>query len=386
MEIDVRKRKIEASVVIRLKTIFRNIAKDAQNIYRKNGIVDTQQLSNNYYPEFLKEIRDAMRKAVKEFGSDLREDLQRKGFNFNNENSEVKKITDPLIKDKLKQINNLLQESATFFIANESENQVKLILKTNEEEIQTAINQERLKAESQKAFPFQAIIANNLRINLLDKSEARSELIALQVVGLTESWVRQQEAEIIEDEELEIDNKVVQLKKTWIAILDGKTREAHAAADFQQVKLFEDFTVGGENLSFPRDPRGSASNIINCRCIAEYRNIFGKKSIEAKAEETFKPTEEMAKNATRGLEWRAKYGRGGTAVGVKRANQLKNKENLSLNTVKRMYSFFSRHGNYRSTHYEFRDGEPTTWRIAWELWGGDAGRTWAANIWEKYKE
>ena len=64
----------------------------------------------------------------------------------------------------------------------------------------------------------------------------------------------------------------------------------------------------------------------------------------------------------------------------------KNRENLTLSTVKRMYSFFSRHGNYRSTHYDFRDGEPTTWRIAWDVWGGDAGRTWSTNIWEKYKD
>lgn len=113
-------------------------------------------------------------------------------------------------------------------------------------------------------------------------------------------------------------------------------------------------------------------------------NDINNKSL--KAVETFKPTEAMATAGARALEWRQKYGRGGTAVGVKRANQLVNRENLSLNTVKRMYSFFSRHGNYRSTHYEFRDGEPTTWRIAWDLWGGDAGRTWATNIWEKYKD
>ena len=105
-----------------------------------------------------------------------------------------------------------------------------------------------------------------------------------------------------------------------------------------------------------------------------------------KATETYKPTDEMANIASRALEWRAKYGRGGTLVGVARANQLKNKENLTERTVKRMHSFFSRHGNYRSTHYEFRDGEPTTWRIAWDLWGSDAGRDWAKRIVDKLKE
>lgn len=62
--------------------------------------------------------------------------------------------------------------------------------------------------------------------------------------------------------------------------------------------------------------------------------------------EAYKPTEAMANNAKRGIEMRNKQppnNQGGTAVGLARANQLINRENLSLDTVKRMYSFFSRH-------------------------------------------
>lgn len=385
MEIDVRKRKLEANALPKIKAIFRNMTNDAENIYRKNGTINTQVLANNYYPEFLKEIRDIMRKTVKEFGFSLREDLQKKGLNFGID-LEIKEITDPRVDDKLKQINTQFQESATFFIANESETQARYITETNAKEILTAISQEEIKFTTQKALPEWIIIARNIKINLLDKSQARSELIASQVVGLTESWTRQEEGELIDESELEINNKSVEVLKTWVAILDNKTRTTHAEADFQQVNVSDDFFIGGNRAKFPRDPNLPAEESINCRCIADYSNKFGKKSFEAKASETFKPTEAMATAGARALEWRKKYGRGGTAVGVKRANQLVNRENLSLNTVKRMYSFFSRHGNYRSTHYEFRDGEPTTWRIAWDLWGGDAGRTWATNIWEKYKD
>ena len=385
MEIDVRKRKLEANALPKIKAIFRNMTNDAENIYRKNGTINTQVLANNYYPEFLKEIRDIMRKTVKEFGFSLREDLQKKGLNFGID-LEIKEITDPRVDDKLKEINTQFQESATFFIANESETQARYITETNAKEILTAISQEEIKFTTQKALPEWIIIARNIKINLLDKSQARSELIASQVVGLTESWTRQEEGELIDESELEINNKSIEVLKTWVAILDNKTRTTHAEADFQQVNVSDDFFIGGNRAKFPRDPNLPAEESINCRCIADYLNKFGKKSFEAKANETFKPTQEMATAGARALEWRKKYGRGGTAVGVKRANQLVNRENLSLNTVKRMYSFFSRHGNYRSTHYEFRDGEPTTWRIAWDLWGSDAGRTWATNIWEKYKD
>jgi hypothetical protein len=56
-----------------------------------------------------------------------------------------------------------------------------------------------------------------------------------------------------------------------------------------------------------------------------------------------KPTESMANNAKRGLEWRKEHGRGGTAVGVARARDIANRKNLSPSTVKRMHSYFARH-------------------------------------------
>jgi len=387
MEIDVRKRKLEANALPKIKAIFRNMANDAENIYRKNGTINTQELASNYYPEFLKEIRDIMRKTVKEFGFSLREDLQKKGLNFGID-LEIKEITDPRVDDKLKEINTQFQESATFFIANESETQARYITETNAKEILTAISQEEIKFTTQKALPEWIIIARNIKINLLDKSQARSELIASQVVGLTESWTRQEEGELIDESELEINNKSVEVLKTWVAILDNKTRTTHAEADFQQVNVSDDFFIGGNRAKFPRDPNLPAEESINCRCIADYSNKFGKKSFEAKANETFKPTQEMAREAKKGLEWRKEYGRGGTAVGVKRANQLVNRENLSLNTVKRMYSYFARHEVDKQAE-GFRQGEkgyPSNGKIAYCLWGGDAGRIWSTNIWEKYKD
>jgi hypothetical protein len=85
-----------------------------------------------------------------------------------------------------------------------------------------------------------------------------------------------------------------------------------------------------------------------------------------------RPTAEMAANAERGLALREEHGKGGTAVGVARARDIKNRANLSPDTVKRMHSFFSRHeGNQKG-------GEDDAGYIAWLLWGGDAGKAWAA--------
>jgi len=96
----------------------------------------------------------------------------------------------------------------------------------------------------------------------------------------------------------------------------------------------------------------------------------------------FIPTDSMATEARRGLEWRKEFNRGGTLVGVARANQIISKENLSPSTVKRMFSFFSRH-EVDKQGQGFSPGEegyPSAGRIAWALWGGDAGFSWSRKM------
>lgn len=92
-----------------------------------------------------------------------------------------------------------------------------------------------------------------------------------------------------------------------------------------------------------------------------------------------KPTEAMAKEAQRGLDWRREHGRGGTEVGVARARQLINRQDLSPDTVRRMHSFFSRHevDKQGQGFSPGEDGYPSAGRIAWALWSGDVGQQWA---------
>tara|TARA_R100000353_G_scaffold37924_2_gene30047 strand:- start:601 stop:2787 length:2187 start_codon:yes stop_codon:yes gene_type:complete len=92
-----------------------------------------------------------------------------------------------------------------------------------------------------------------------------------------------------------------------------------------------------------------------------------------------KPTKGMVEEAKMGLEMRKEYGRGGTMVAVARARSIVNGQNLSLDTIKRMNSFFARHEVDKKAE-GFSPGEegyPSAGRIAWALWGGDAGQSWA---------
>ncbi len=92
-----------------------------------------------------------------------------------------------------------------------------------------------------------------------------------------------------------------------------------------------------------------------------------------------KPTKGMIDEAEKGLEWRKEYGRGGTQVATARARDIVQKKNLSPETIRRMKSFFARHevDKKGKGFYPGGDGFPSAGRIAWALWGGDAGQSWS---------
>lgn len=96
----------------------------------------------------------------------------------------------------------------------------------------------------------------------------------------------------------------------------------------------------------------------------------------------FVPPKGAREEADRGLEWRREFGRGGTQVGVARARDISNGATLSPDTVRRMRSYFARHEVDKQADgwNPGEDGYPSAGRIAWALWGGDPGQTWAEKV------
>jgi HK97 family phage prohead protease len=96
----------------------------------------------------------------------------------------------------------------------------------------------------------------------------------------------------------------------------------------------------------------------------------------------FTPPAGVREEAAKGLAWRDEFGRGGTAVGVARARDLSNGTNISPETAKRMASYFARHEVDKQGEGWSPDqnGFPSAGRIAWALWGGDAGQAWSNKL------
>jgi HK97 family phage portal protein len=110
----------------------------------------------------------------------------------------------------------------------------------------------------------------------------------------------------------------------------------------------------------------------------EVAKSINEKSISFK----YFPTDGMKEAAKRALKWKDEGYDGGTRVGLARANQIVNGDNLSDDTILRMYSFFSRHEVDKQAE-GFNSGEegfPSNGRVSWDMWGGDAGFSWSTKI------
>jgi hypothetical protein len=97
---------------------------------------------------------------------------------------------------------------------------------------------------------------------------------------------------------------------------------------------------------------------------------------------SFSPPQGVRSAAARGLALRKEHGRGGTAVGVARARDLSNGTTISPSTAKRMKAYFDRHqvDKKGKGFSPGEDGYPSAGKIAWDLWGSDAGYAWAKKL------
>ena len=86
---------------------------------------------------------------------------------------------------------------------------------------------------------------------------------------------------------------------------------------------------------------------------------------------------EGVKNAAKkAVDYATKNGWGscGTGVGKQRASQLSKGENISVDTLKRMYSYLSRHKSDLTSSKSYDEG---CGKLMYDAWGGEAGLKWA---------
>lgn len=125
---------------------------------------------------------------------------------------------------------------------------------------------------------------------------ARAESIFRTEIGRISSIATQARQE-------QVAREVPDMMKAWVATGDHRTRSGHLAAHGQTVKIDEPFHVAPligqpkEEIMYPRDPRASAGNSINCRC----RSVSWREGYGALMPGTTAQVEKQ--KAIRGMEW-----------------------------------------------------------------------------------
>ena len=92
-------------------------------------------------------------------------------------------------------------------------------------------------------------------------TKARASTIARTETHTASSFAIQKQAENFE---------APNMRKRWVATTDDRSRGTHLAVNGTEVGIDEDFIVGGKKMKYAGDPRGGASEVINCRCVIVY--------------------------------------------------------------------------------------------------------------------
>ena len=135
------------------------------------------------------------------------------------------------------------------------------------EETRRAINAELMRAILGELTPYDAMrtVDKAMGVGLKHGITMKAERIVR--TELTRAYSMAQAASLNSIAGQLPDETRPKLMKTWISAKHpGRTRPAHWEADGQTVPYDKPFIVGGEELDFPGDPKGSAANTINCLC------------------------------------------------------------------------------------------------------------------------
>lgn len=165
--------------------------------------------------------------------------------------------------------------------------------------------------------------------------------------------------------------------KVWEEVKQGKYKGFSIEGIFEHQKSTEKFSQ-----LFTKDINDLSEN--EAELLLSYIKNLVKKDLRYKKKsrilmESFSDYGEGVKsNAKKVLDYTDRNGWGscGTPVGKQRASQLAKGEPISLETIKRMYSYLSRHEKDLETSTSYSDG---CGRLMYDAWGGKAALGWSRN-------
>ena len=200
---------------------------------------------------------------------------------------------------------------------------------------------------------------------------------SLKGLTLVESWIVQDE--VHDKSRLYESTKEVPLG-TWMGAIRVDSDEVWK--DYVKEGVVKGFSIEGYFADKQERPKESINDFLSQLEAAEAEYLLSEIEKAINEEEVELETyndypQGVANNAKKGIELNDKINnRCATDVGKIRAQQLAQKKNISVSTIKRMYSYLSRaEDQYRKNE---NDSEACA-NISYLLWGGLAALGWSRN-------
>lgn len=95
----------------------------------------------------------------------------------------------------------------------------------------------------------------------------------------------------------------------------------------------------------------------------------------------FRPPKAVSNSVKRGMVLQKQFNREDLPEqNINKNDSFFDENGLSLETIYQMQSFFAKNEKRNKPKQRYLDGGPTSGTIAWLLWGGNCGRTWADSV------
>jgi hypothetical protein len=245
---------------------------------RAQRIKQNEALRNRYEKAFTPAVKKALKSQLSSFTSDLKQ---------NGVQIAVANLNVQMWNEKLMPVIQQMYIRGGLAKANTALSELRRLPKVQKKRSTFGFNAEWTRA-------IIAYFLDNMfnKVVLPISETTREYILQITSLGTTQGWSIEQIVKEIEREDyldgrvrrivrtelnrainygakLAADKFEYKTQKRWIAVHDNKTRHAHLAADGQTVNQDATYTVGGEQMEFPGDPKASAANTIFCRCFSE---------------------------------------------------------------------------------------------------------------------
>ena len=190
--------------------------------------------------------------------------------------------------------------------------------------------------------------------------------LPLQGLTAVESWIVESEQDKSRAYDLNVPIG------TWMVSMKVNNDDVWKQVKAGEVKGFSIEGYFADKIERPNEPvKDDLSELEDEYLLEELKEILEEQNLESYSDYP----DAVSNNAKRGIELNKKINnKCATQVGKVRAQQLAKKEPITVETIKRMFSYLSRASEY----YKEGDNEACG-TISYLLWGGKAGLRWAGS-------